>query len=1247
MSCKKNFVVFFMACFLVAAITFTCVDIGGKYEIAYANGEDVAIEYSPQEVINNIETELNEKGSSIIETLKVQKQSYIDELENCLTENKDVLLMIIDSIDEAIEDFENNNILNNSCDTFIFSPNSNSVLSLNSDDSTFARDLFVKMACNAIAAGFYARGWILAADLLWFNLSNKTMDIDYFPSLGYRVANAPQIRDELAYNNDIANGFNQSSPGRLNGVFASTIEGDAYNALGKFYFTKKYAGNGNVNIQIIDRYDWEFMDKIGLGEGLNNTLYLAQLIGIATPFYTRINITIPGSVPFEWEYNDVGITITRAIAGVERIIYPTRIYDLREKPVSGIEQPNLQITKIAYGAFSYNTEMSEFTVPASVEDIGNSAFSNMPNLESVYFDNPATLINIGDNAFYGCEKLARFNAGVDGNFVLPPNLSNIGKYAFYGCKGITDINLHNKIESIGEYAFSQCTALKTIFYDTPVTRVVNSVFSGSGTSDLKITISENVTHVPDYMFKDLAGCSVLFVPVSVESIGSYAFSGVYVGKMFYGGGLDEYYNLRKASPNNGTLFQFYNYTYSADKPYSGKFYWKYNEAGEIEIWQSKRIQTITANGKSRTATTTEIKIVFDSDVGNEIDLDSIIVSGANKVSISGTGKERILTVSDLRIIDSEKMSIKFIAPEEYYFVNPEVTVTVYAQVYQIAYFDVDGETLSGTHESDYPKEYMYGQRTYLDEPIKLGYIFAGWFFDIDGSGDPITYISSSQTGNIRLYAKWEPFGFDTSEFDSDSVNILYYTPEATIKTPDLLFATTDKYDEFSYYLREALFPAFSQLNVSGYGYQFNYDIVKTFQPSDDAMSATIVIRQNLQDGDGNTIFIDNFKLYYDFVVDTYEVLPSPWKYISSVSVYNEYTMGITLNKRCDFAYVLHEFRALPYDINGECTSFAEANLYAYNGDISSYGKYVVSETNSPRYIQFVTNPYYVKNSDSDSFFVNVCIDNDMSRCIMGYQSGAYDVVYNLDIDYNDIDYFGDEAYVYDTGNRIYLGIGKNSALIENYGEDGALRILYALGYLIDYDYIDLIVCSADKENNDWFPDDYPGFNGANQTPKYNLAVQNAIDILESMGIDPNDLELSLVIKDNEKLNTIAFIIQQNFAEIGVTLSIQRVSDITADNNCDLTFSVFDFTGAMITDEDLLKNGMFTFIFSPFDYEVAEELNDLFEMLNEDDDNNSEILRRIQDIISAHVIKLCQINRYYLAKAEYVELTNGRMRNLIY
>lgn len=171
------------------------------------------------------------------------------------------------------------------------------------------------MACNAIAAGFYARGWVLAADLLWFNLSNKTMDIDYFPSLGYRVAKAPQIRDELAYNNDIANGFNQSSPGRLNGVFASTLEGDTYNSLGRFYFTKKYAGNGNVNIQIIDRYDWDFIDKIGLGEGLNNTLYLAQLIGIATPFYTRINITIPGFVPFDWEYNDTGVTITSGIAG--------------------------------------------------------------------------------------------------------------------------------------------------------------------------------------------------------------------------------------------------------------------------------------------------------------------------------------------------------------------------------------------------------------------------------------------------------------------------------------------------------------------------------------------------------------------------------------------------------------------------------------------------------------------------------------------------------------------------------------------------------------------------------------------------------------------------------------------------------------------------------------------------------------------------------------------------------------------
>jgi uncharacterized repeat protein (TIGR02543 family) len=50
--------------------------------------------------------------------------------------------------------------------------------------------------------------------------------------------------------------------------------------------------------------------------------------------------------------------------------------------------------------------------------------------------------------------------------------------------------------------------------------------------------------------------------------------------------------------------------------------------------------------------------------------------------------------------------------------------------------------------------YTYGTNTNLVTPTKTGYFFVGWFTNSDGTGNYLTYFSSSYARHITLYAKW-------------------------------------------------------------------------------------------------------------------------------------------------------------------------------------------------------------------------------------------------------------------------------------------------------------------------------------------------------------------------------------------------------------------------------------------------------------------------------------------------------------
>lgn len=527
---KNKLVIFtiMMICLLFSA-NLVFVAQNSEHSVTYAQeiSEKSVYEYNTNDSIariNEIENELHEQGISIYEVLQNRKNAYIEELSTATSEKKNSIQSKIETLEEGMLLFKDDEFTNKSL-------SANSDVSQCSDVLTYAFGVSPNCTCDnnnyllgtpcsncveyqditrevtAIGVGFEARGWNLAAELIWFNMSNKELDVDFWPSLSNNIAAAPQMT-EVAYNNKLAASCTQESPGYLHGIFESTIEGDMYNSLGSFYYTKHNAGNGNVTIDIIDRYDWAYDTDGGSASVFNNVLAKAQEIGVVTPFYTRMNITIPGYVPFDWEYTDSGVEITGVASDITIAEIPGTIFDLRIKPKDGVSQPETFITTIGENAFEGNTNITNIIFSEYVEQgvmelseiktIGQSAFSGCTNLVSISGLNNATYI--GDRAFKDCTSLNSLN-NLD-------KLEYIGSEAFYNCKELTSISLP-ALRHLGDKAFAECSKLGEVLFgaNNSLENIGSQAFCN--TTLTNITIPTNVYDIGDDAFQGTRITSII------------------------------------------------------------------------------------------------------------------------------------------------------------------------------------------------------------------------------------------------------------------------------------------------------------------------------------------------------------------------------------------------------------------------------------------------------------------------------------------------------------------------------------------------------------------------------------------------------------------------------------------------------------------------------------------------------------------------------------------------------------------
>ncbi|MGN0476088.1 MAG: leucine-rich repeat protein, partial [Ruminococcus sp.] len=173
------------------------------------------------------------------------------------------------------------------------------------------------------------------------------------------------------------------------------------------------------------------------------------------------------------------------------------------------------IETVSASAFYNCTALKTVTLNHTLGIIGDYAFAGCKSLEGVKLD---TIVKIGSYAFDGCTSLS-------GELSIPVTARTIGSYAFRNCSLISSVNIAGDNEgiTIGSYAFYNCSGIKKVELGNTTT-MGDYAFANCSGINAELKLNDTVTSIGNYAF---AGCKnipeTLEIPDSVKSISSYAF----------------------------------------------------------------------------------------------------------------------------------------------------------------------------------------------------------------------------------------------------------------------------------------------------------------------------------------------------------------------------------------------------------------------------------------------------------------------------------------------------------------------------------------------------------------------------------------------------------------------------------------------------------------------------------------------------------------------------------------------------
>lgn len=175
------------------------------------------------------------------------------------------------------------------------------------------------------------------------------------------------------------------------------------------------------------------------------------------------------------------------------------------------------VTRIGYGAFYHCDNLMDITIPSTVTEIEPAAFAHTGWMEAQLEDRIHRFTVVGDGI------LVAYSGG-GGQITIPEGVKQIGAEVFKDRTEITGVTLPDSLITVGEDAFSGCSSLTGVGGGNHLEYIKDRAFAGCPISTIKIPSSVKTIGLKAFDFSDTgkeAGTKIAVFPGKVLPEVSY------------------------------------------------------------------------------------------------------------------------------------------------------------------------------------------------------------------------------------------------------------------------------------------------------------------------------------------------------------------------------------------------------------------------------------------------------------------------------------------------------------------------------------------------------------------------------------------------------------------------------------------------------------------------------------------------------------------------------------------------------